>query len=312
MNPSRQELSTRIKKIMKEEGFLDCGIARAAPLRKEAASLRQWLEKAYHGEMTYMENHFGKRADPTRLVEGSRSVITVLHNYYPQKRQGKESRYRISTYAYGKDYHAVIREKLHSAAKKIAEITGNFRYRAFTDSAPIMDKVWARKSGLGWIGKNTCLISKKHGSFFFIGHLVCDLELENDREETKNYCGTCRKCLDACPTGALIKPGILDARKCISYLTIELKNEMPEDLAEKTAPWIFGCDVCQDVCPWNRFAKPHKENYYLPAEALLAMPASAWENLSRTDFNRLFHQSPLLRAGYEKIHENIRIAKRHS
>lgn len=297
---TRSEL---IKKLAKESGFDACGISKAEFLEEEAPRLEKWLKEKQHGKMHYMENHFDKRLDPTKLVNGARSVITVLQNYFPQEQQRKDT-YRISKYAYGEDYHFVIKRKLRKLAENIHTEIGAIEYRAFVDSAPVMDRVWAKKSGLGWIGKHTLLINKGAGSYFFIGHLICDLELEADTE-IPDFCGSCRKCIDACPTDAISNPYWLDAKKCISYLTIELKDNIPEKFKGKMEGWIFGCDICQDVCPWNRFSKAHNEEAFKPLDLLLNMSREDWDRLNFTDFSELFRQSAVKRTKFEGLKRNI-------
>ncbi|MGM0496289.1 MAG: tRNA epoxyqueuosine(34) reductase QueG [Bacteroidota bacterium] len=284
-------------------GFADCGIAKASPLEEEAGDLKKWLRENRHGEMKYMENYFEKRTDPTKLVEGAESVISVIYNYYPKETR-QEGTYKISKYAYGKDYHYILKDKLHSLLNfiqnNIAEVNG----RAFVDTAPVMDKVWAQKAGLGWIGKNTNLITKKHGSYVFIGELIVDARLDYDTP-IKDYCGNCRKCIDACPTGALTEPYRIDASRCISYLTIEKKGEIPSEFQGKLNKWIFGCDTCQDVCPWNQKVKPMETEELKPHPDLLNLQDEGWENLSREKFNELFRKSAVKRTKYEGLKRNI-------
>lgn len=273
-----------------------------------------------HGKMSYMENHFDKRLDPTKLVPGAKSVISLLLNYYPagitdkedeitdetDKTEGTESnRFKISKYAYGKDYHFVIKEKLKEFYQYISDEIGEVNGRVFVDSAPVMDKAWAKKSGLGWIGKNTNIISPKEGSFFFIAELIVDLELEYDHS-IKDYCGSCTRCIDACPTDALFEPYKIDGSKCISYFTIELKENIPVEYHSKLGNWIFGCDVCQDVCPWNRFSKPHHEAEFNPKNGILGMSNRDWEEMTEEVFIKMFKDSPLKRPGFEGIKRNIR------
>lgn len=288
-------------------GFLSCGISKAGFLEDEAPRLEAWLNNNMHGQMAYMENHFDKRLDPTKLVEGSKSVVSLLLNYYPEERQNPES-YKISKYAYGRDYHFVIKDKLRELLQSIQTHIGQVEGRAFVDSAPVLDKAWAAKSGLGWIGKNANLLTQKTGSFYFIAELIIDLELEYDHPTT-DHCGTCTACLDACPTQAIVAPYVVDGSKCISYFTIELKDNFPPAYHGKFDDWIFGCDVCQDVCPWNRFSKPHREPLFNPNPELLAMSKSDWEDITQETFSKVFKDSPVKRAGFAGFKRNISILK---
>ena len=269
---TKAQYSAFIKNEAKRLGFMSCGISKAEFLEAEAPRLEEWLSKNRHGEMQYMENYFDKRLDPTKLVEGSKSVVSLLLNYYPSETQTEES-YKISKYAYGTDYHFVIKDKLKTLLHSIQEEIGDVHGRAFVDSAPVLDKAWAAKSGLGWIGKHSNLLSKQAGSFYFIAELIIDLELDYDTPVT-DHCGTCTACIDACPTQAIIEPYKVDGSKCISYLTIELKNEIPNGFSNQMDDWMFGCDVCQDVCPWNRFSKPHNEPLFNPHPELLTKSKS--------------------------------------
>jgi len=296
----------KIKHKAIELGFTAIGISKTDFLEKESILLREWLNEGCHGEMTYMENHFDKRTDPRKLVEGSNSVISVLYNYYNPNQQ-PEKTYRISKYAYGQDYHFVVKEKLNRLFDFIKTLESNITGRIFVDSAPVMEKAWAAKSGLGWIGKNTNLISKEYGSFHFIGEIILDLELEYD-SAVKDLCGSCTKCMDACPTKALT-PYKLDARKCISYLTIEKKGEIPEEYKNHWNDWIFGCDICQDVCPWNSKVKPHNDKNFLPKPAISTFLKSDWEKLPEVDFKKIFKDSPLERTKFEGIKRNIEFLK---
>jgi len=292
----------KIKQKALELGFSVVGISKADLLEKESIQLKEWLDNGFHGEMHYMENHFEKRTDPRKLVEGAKSVISVLYNYYPKDFQRKDT-YQISKYAYGKDYHYVVKEKLNQLLEFIKQEIQEVSGRAFVDSAPVMDKVWAAKSGLGWIGKNTNLISRQFGSFVFIGELIIDLDLDYD-SPVKDYCGNCTKCIDACPTKAL-SPYQLDAQKCISYLTIEKKGEIPDEFIGKWNNWIFGCDICQDVCPWNAKIKPSYEPQFQISELLKNMNREDWQNLDETIFKKLFKNSPVERAKFEGLKRNI-------
>lgn len=288
-------------------GFDQCGIAKAAPLDEDARRLEKWLQHGFHGEMHYMSNHFELRVDPTKLVPGAKSVITLLYNYFPEESQ-KSSAPKVAKYAYGEDYHLIIREKLKIFLQSIREKLGNIEGRGFVDSAPVLERSWAQKSGLGWIGKNGNLINKKMGSFFFIATLITDLELEPDIPHAKDYCGTCSKCVDACPTEAILINKTIDASKCISYFTIELKSkDFPEDLSSKSENWIFGCDICQDVCPWNRFSTPHQQPELQPLKELMQFDIEDWLHLDEERFKIIFKQSPLKRSGFEGIKRNLRL-----
>jgi epoxyqueuosine reductase len=304
---NKTKTSDLIKQKAKTLGFSAIGISKADFLEKESETLRTWLDNGLHGEMQYMENHFEKRIDPGKLVEGSKSVISVLLNYFPEKIQN-ENTYKISKYAYGKDYHYVVKEKLNLLFDFINEEVCKIEGRAFVDSAPVMDKVWAAKSGLGWIGKNTNLISKEFGSFVFIGELIIDLELDYDSNSYKDYCGTCTKCIDACPTKA-ITPYQVDARKCISYLTIEKKGDFSNEVKDKWNDWIFGCDACQDVCPWNSKLKPHNESAFQISDLLQNMNKKDWEEMEKLSFKKLFKSSPIERTKFEGLKRNIDFLK---
>ncbi len=286
---------------------MSCGISKAGFLEEEAPRLESWLKKNMNGEMSYMENHFDKRLDPTKLVEGSKSVISLLLNYYPEEEQ-TESTYKISKYAYGEDYHFVIKEKLKKLLQFIQEEIGEVHGRAFVDSAPVLDKAWAAKSGLGWMGKNSNLLTKQVGSFYFIAELIVDLDLEYDHPVT-DHCGSCTACIDACPTQAIVAPYVVDGSKCISYFTIELKNEIPTSVKGSFDDWIFGCDVCQDVCPWNRFSKSHKEPLFNPNPELLSMTKKDWEEITEDVFKRIFKNSPVKRTKFEGLKRNINFLK---
>lgn len=288
-------------------GFDQCGIAKAAPLDEDARRLEKWLQHGFHGEMHYMSNHFELRVDPTKLVPGAKSVITLLYNYFPEETQNSSAP-KVAKYAYGEDYHLIIREKLKIFLQSIREKLGNIEGRGFVDSAPVLERSWAQKSGLGWIGKNGNLINKKMGSFFFIATLITDLELEPDIPHAKDYCGTCSKCVDACPTEAILINKTIDASKCISYFTIELKSkDFPEDLSSKSENWIFGCDICQDVCPWNRFSTPHQQPELQPLKELMQFDIEDWLHLDEERFKIIFKQSPLKRSGFEGIKRNLRL-----
>ena len=286
---------------------MSCGIAKAGFLEQEAPRLEKWLNKNQHGQMSYMENHFDKRLNPTLLVDGAKSVVSLLLNYYPSEIQNQES-YKISKYAYGQDYHSVIKEKLKELLFSIQENIGAVDGRAFVDSAPILDKAWAAKSGLGWIGKNSNLLTQQVGSFYFIAELIIDLELEYDYAIT-DHCGTCTACIDSCPTEAIVAPYIVDGSKCISYFTIELKENIPAEMKGKLDDWAFGCDICQDVCPWNKFSKPHKEPLFNPNSELLSMSKKDWEEITEETFKVVFKNSPLKRTKFEGLKKNIEFLK---
>lgn len=292
-----------IKAEAQRLGFLSCGISKAGFLEEEAPRLEAWLQKGMQGEMHYMENHFDKRLNPTLLVDDAKSVISLLLNYYPSETQNPDS-YKISKYAYGQDYHFVIKDKLkdllHFIQTEIGEVSG----RAFVDSAPVLDKAWAAKSGLGWVGKNGNLLSKQVGSFFFIAELIVDLELEYD-SITTNHCGSCTACIDACPTEAIVAPYVVDGSKCISYFTIELKENLPVAMKGKFDDWMFGCDVCQDVCPWNRFSKQHQEPLFNPNPEVLSFAKKDWEEITDETFRKVFKHSAVKRTKYEGLLRNI-------
>ena len=296
-----------IKTEAKRLGFMSCGIGKAGFLEDEAPRLEKWLKSNAHGEMQYMENHFDKRLDPTRLVEDSKSVVSLLLNYYPSEEQNENS-YKISKYAYGQDYHHVIKSKLKQLHQFIETEIGEVSGRAFVDSAPVLDKAWAAKSGLGWIGKHSNLLTQKVGSFYFIAELIIDLELEYDHITT-DHCGSCTACIDACPTQAITEPYVVDGSKCISYLTIELKNQIPTEFKSKMDDWMFGCDVCQDVCPWNRFSKPHQEPLFHPKPELLSMSKKDWEEITEDVFKKVFQKSAVKRTKLSGLQRNISFLK---
>ena len=297
-----------IKNEAKRLGFLSCGISKADFLEEEAPRLEQWLNKNMHGEMQYMENHFDKRLDPTKLVEDSKSVVSLLLNYFPSEEPQDKTAPKISKYAYGDDYHFVIKEKLKRLLEFIYEEIGEVSGRAFVDSAPVLDKAWAAKSGLGWVGKNSNLITKDTGSFYFIAELIIDLPLNYDNPTT-DHCGTCTACIDACPTKAIVDPYVVDGSKCISYFTIELKNELPSSMKGSFDNWMFGCDICQDVCPWNRFSKAHSEPLFNPNDKLLSMSKSEWEEITEELFQEIFKKSAVKRAKFSGLTRNINFLK---
>lgn len=301
---NKSDYTSFIKHKSVELGFDFCGIAEAGFLEEEAPRLEQWLRQGMHGEMSYMENHFDKRLDPTKLVEGAKSVVTLLYNYYPENTLDQEENYKISKYAYGEDYHFVIKRKLHALLEAIQEEIGEVHGRAFVDSAPVMERAWAKKSGVGWIGKNSLLLNKKRGSFFFIAELIIDLALEYDGP-AKDYCGTCTRCIDACPTDAIRQPFEVDGSRCISYFTIELKDTIPEEQKGKFNDWIFGCDICQDVCPWNRHSRPHQEPAFHPHEDLHQMKKQDWEEITEEVFKKVFKRSAVKRTKLAGLKRNI-------
>lgn len=292
-----------IKSEAQRLGFLSCGISKAEFLEEEAPRLENYLNQNFNGQMSYMENHFDKRLNPTLLVDDAKSVVSLILNYYPEEHQ-IDNTFKISKYAYGQDYHYIIKEKLkellHSIQTEIGEVSG----RAFVDSAPVLDKAWAAKSGLGWIGKNSNLITQKVGSFYFIAELIIDLDLEYDHAVT-NHCGTCTACIDACPTQAIVAPYVVDGSKCISYFTIELKENIPTEMKGKLDDWVFGCDVCQDVCPWNRFSKPHKEPLFNPHPELLSFTKKDWQEITEETFAKVFKNSAVKRTKLKGLKRNI-------
>jgi len=299
----------QIRAFTRQLGFDYCGIAKALQLDEDARRLEQWLKKGLHGNMQYMENYFDLRIDPTKLVPGASSVITLLLNYFPQQSQQSDTP-NISKYAYGKDYHEVIKKKLNALLALMNEHIGEIHGRGFVDSAPVLERTWARRSGLGWIGKNGNLITKHQGSFFFIATLITDIELEYDDPYAKDYCGTCRKCIDSCPTGAIGEGKVINGSQCISYYTIELKDMLfPEDKKGQFADWMFGCDVCQDVCPWNRFAKPTQETEFTPIPEILNFTSKEWESLTEDAFKKIFRHSPLKRSKFQGIQRNVKFLK---
>jgi len=295
-----------IKQFTGELGFDHCGIARSQPLDEDARRLENWLKKGMHGSMQYMENHFDMRVDPGKLVPGAKSIITLLLNYFPAHQQPAGVP-QVAKYAYGEDYHTVIRSKLNQLLQKIREQIGEVNGRGFVDSAPVLERTWAARSGLGWIGKNGNLINKGAGSFFFIATLIVDLELEYDDPFSGDYCGTCRKCIDACPTEAIGENKVVDGSKCISYFTIELKDLLiPDTMKDTFGDWMFGCDICQDTCPWNRFSRPSAEPAFSPIPAILNFSTSDWEELTEESFKMIFRNSALKRSKFPGIQRNLR------
>ncbi|KRP29364.1 MAG: epoxyqueuosine reductase [Cryomorphaceae bacterium BACL22 MAG-120619-bin32] len=297
-----------IKQEAKRLGFLACGIAKAEFLSEEAPRLEKWLQQGFHGEMQYMENHFDKRLDPRLLVDDAKSVISLAYNYYPEQQQNNDS-YKISKYTYGEDYHHVIKEKLRELLANIQQEIGEVSGRCFVDSAPILERAWAEKAGLGWNGKHSLLIQKQQGSFFFLAELIVDLELEYDHPTTTNHCGTCTKCIDACPTAAILPNNTVDASKCISYFTIELKENIPSDYKNQSDDWMFGCDICQDVCPWNRFSKAHHEPLFYPKAAILQFTKRDWEEITEDTFQKVFKKSAVKRIKFSGLQRNISFLK---
>ncbi len=306
-NPAEKLRNTKlIRQKAIDLGFADCGFSKAEFLPTEAEQLKKWLSKGMHGEMHYMENHFEKRTDPTKLVEGTKSIISVLLNYFPKETQKDVEAPVLSKYAYGKDYHFVFRDKLNQLFNYINDCITPINGRCFVDSAPVLDRVWARKAGLGWIGKNSMLISPKHGSFVFIGSILIDIELEYNTLEINNFCGDCSRCIKACPTNAIVEPKVIDSRRCISYLTIEYKgNEIPKKFKDKFQNRVFGCDICQDVCPWNRKTKPTSVDEFTPSLALLEMKKDEWQTMDKKKFDVLFRDSAVKRTKFIGIQRNL-------
>ena len=304
---NKKHYTELIKNEAKRLGFISCGVSRAEFLEDEAPRLEKWLKNNMHGEMKYMENYFEKRLDPSKLVDDAKSVISLSYNYYPKDLQNKEAP-KISKYAYGMDYHYVIKEKLIFFLSFIKDKIGDVNGRAFVDSAPILEKAWASKSGIGWVGKNSNLITKQVGSFYFLAELIVDLELDYDGIET-DHCGECTACIDSCPTQAIVEPYVVDGSKCISYFTIELKENIPNEFKAKFEDWVFGCDICQDVCPWNKFSKPHKEPLFQPTPELMKMSRDEWNEITEETFNKIFKNSAVKRTGYKGLTRNLNFIK---
>jgi epoxyqueuosine reductase len=304
LNTSTQNTAI-IKQLAKAFGFDFCGIAKAEFLEDEAPRLEKWLKAGMHGQMAYMENHFDKRLDPRLLVPGAKSVVSLVYNYFPEKDLAREGTFKIAKYAYGKDYHFVIKEKLRHWVEELTSQIGHFDGRVFVDSAPVLERVWAAKAGLGWIGKNSLLLNRQMGSFFFLAELITDLELEADGP-IKDYCGTCTRCMDACPTDAIPEPFVVDGSRCISYLTIELKEQIPQDFKGKMDDWVFGCDICQDVCPWNRFSRPNQETQFAPSPEMEDWSKKDWLEMTEEVFQKVFKKSPLKRSKFSGLQRNIR------
>ena len=305
----KEKQTILVKQLAAELGFDFCGIAKAVKLDEDAKRLESWLNKGMHGSMHYMERYFDMRIDPSKLVPGARSVITLLLNYFPEEKQNVDA-LKISKYAYGKDYHEVIREKLNHFIELIKQQVGEIHGRGFVDSAPVLERTWAQRSGLGWVGKNGNLINKQMGSFFFIATLITDLDLNPDEPFAKDYCGTCTRCINACPTDAILPGKIVDGSKCISYFTIELKEMLiPDEMKGKFENWMFGCDICQDVCPWNRFSKPTNETEFTPLPEILNLSTKEWEMMSEEKFKNIFSHSPLSRSKLKGIQRNLKFLK---
>ena len=302
MNPKERHTQL-IKTKASAFGFQSCGISKATFLKEEANHLERWLKKNYHGEMRYMENHFDKRLDPRLLVDGSKSVISLSYNYFPEEKLQKEN-FKIAKYAYGEDYHEVIKEKLRNLVAELQEEIGEFSFRVFVDSAPVLEKAWANKSGIGWVGKNSNLITKKYGSFYFLAEIICDLDLVEDSPVT-DHCGSCTKCIDSCPTQAIISDKIIDGSKCISYATIELKEQIPDYFKDKMDDWMFGCDVCQDVCPWNRFSAPTLEEKFQPNSKLQNFTKQDWKDITQEIFSEVFKKSAVKRTKFAGLKRNL-------
>jgi len=305
---SKATYSNLIKTEAKRLGFLSCGISKADFLEDEAPRLEKWLNNNMNGQMHYMENHFDKRLDPTKLVDSSKSVVSLLLNYFPSEIQKDTTAPKLSKYAYGTDYHFIIKDKLKTLLQFIQEEIGEVSGRAFVDSAPVLDKAWAAKSGLGWIGKHSNLLTQQVGSFYFIAELIIDLELDYD-SPTTDHCGSCTACIDACPTQAIVAPYVVDGSKCISYFTIELKEQIPTSVKGQFDDWMFGCDVCQDVCPWNRFSKQHSEPLFNPHPELLSMTKKDWEEITQDTFSKVFQKSAVKRTKFSGLTRNIRFLK---
>jgi epoxyqueuosine reductase len=307
--PNIQQHTQFIKQAAQQLGFDFCGIAKAIQLDEDARRLEKWLNQNMNGKMQYMENHFDLRIDPTKLVPGAKSVITLLKNYFPSQQQSADA-VKVSKYAYGKDYHEVIRGQLKALLAQMHTYIGEVNGRGFIDSAPVLERSWALQSGLGWIGKNGNIINKQQGSFFFIATLIVDVALQYDDAYAKDFCGSCTRCIDACPTEAILPNKVVDGSKCISYFTIELKDQLiPDSMKGKFDDWLFGCDTCQDVCPWNRFSKPHQEAQFEPLNEVLNFTIKDWEMLTEDSFKTIFKNSPIKRSKYQGIQRNLQFIK---
>lgn len=296
-----------VKEVVLNHGFLNCGISESGYLETEAPRLESWLNKQYHGSMQWMENHFDKRLDTSKLVEGSKSVITMTFNYFPSESQ-EPGAPKIAKYAYGEDYHFVLKDKMRSVVESLQQSIGAFDARVFVDSAPVLERAWAAKAGLGWIGKHSLLLSKKQGSFFFIAQIICDLALEYDNAVT-DHCGSCTACIDACPTDAIVENQVVDSNKCISYLTIELRDQIPSSFKGQMEDWVFGCDICQDVCPWNRFSKPNTEERFKANDKILKNNWQDWEEITEEVFKDVFKKSAIKRTKFSGFLRNLHHAK---
>lgn len=309
MSPAEKHAKI-LKSTAKRLGFDFCGIAKAEFLESEAPRLEEWLNRNYQGKMAYLANHFDKRLDPTKLVEGAKTVVSLIYNYYPEKQLSHQPEdLKLAKYAYGQDYHDVIRAKLTEFLEVIREEIGEINGRSFVDSAPVMERQWAQRAGLGWIGKNSLLLNRQMGSFFFLAELIIDLEATPDTALAKDYCGTCTACMDACPTDAIVQPEVIDASKCISYLTIELKEAIPNEFAGKMENWVFGCDICQDVCPWNRFSRTHQEPAFQPNPELSQFTNREWIEMTEETFKRVFAKSAVKRTKFSGIKRNVDFLK---
>ncbi len=305
MTPA-EKYAQLLKSTAKRLGFDFCGIAKAEFLESEAPHLEEWLNRNYQGKMAYLANNFEKRLDPTKLVEGAKTIVSLIYNYYPEQQLPQQSDdFKLAKYAYGADYHDVIRIKLTEFLEVLREEIGEINGRTFVDSAPVMERQWAQRSGLGWIGKNSLLLNRQMGSFFFLAELIIDLEATPDTPLAKDYCGTCTACIDACPTDAIVQPEVIDASKCVSYLTIELKEAIPDEFAGKMENWVFGCDICQDVCPWNRFSRPHQEPSFRPNTELSQFTNREWTELTEETFKRVFDKSAVKRTKFSGIKRNL-------
>jgi len=300
---NKERYSNLIKSKALAFGFQSCGISKADFLEEEAPHLEQWLKNNFHGEMKYMENYFDKRLDPRLLVEGSKSVISLSYNYFPEEIQTNKD-FKLAKYAYGEDYHDVIKDKLRLMIAELQEEIGEFSFRVFVDSAPVLEKAWAKKSGIGWVGKNSNLITKKNGSFYFLAEIICDLDLIQDYEVT-DHCGSCTKCIDACPTQAIVSDKIIDGSKCISYATIELKDQIPDFFKDKMEDWMFGCDICQDVCPWNRFSAPTLEEKFRPNSEIKNFTKQEWKDITQEVFSTVFRKSAVKRTKFAGLKRNL-------
>ena len=303
MNP-KEKYTQLIKQKAEKFGFQSCGISKSEFLEEEAQPLENWLKNNYHGEMAYMENYFDKRLDPRLLVEGSKSVISLSYNYFPEETISTLDNFKISKYAYAQDYHEVIKAILRDMIRELQEEIGLFDFRIFVDSAPVLERAWAKKSGIGWVGKNANIITKQSGSFYFLAEIICDLDLNEDHV-VSSHCGKCTKCIDACPTQAIVSDKIVDGSKCISYATIELKDQIPDYFKDKMEDWMFGCDVCQDVCPWNRFSKPHQQPLFQPNSHLKTFTKKEWREITQELFSEIFRKSPVKRTKFAGLQRNI-------